>query len=82
MKEFRDYEDGEIRRERATKRNGDEAKLCRMTVKSASGTTRSEMLPSDPQEVARILKERRSKSPAKRVKDRLAAEMTKRIGRR
>lgn len=62
--------------ERATKGNGDTS-LQRMTVISAGGT-RTELLPSDPREVARILRERRAKSPAARAKARMTAAMKKR----
>lgn len=37
-----------------------------------------EVLPSDPHDVARILKERRAKSPALQAKARMAAERKKR----
>lgn len=39
---------------------------------------RTEMLPSDPMQVAKILRERRSKSPASRAKAKMAAEAKKR----
>ncbi|QJS27169.1 hypothetical protein [Rhizobium ruizarguesonis] len=39
---------------------------------------KSEMLPSDPFEIAKILKERRAKTPAARAKARMAAEAKKR----
>jgi hypothetical protein len=81
VREYRDYEGGEMRKERATKRGGSDTKLRRTTVKNASGT-RSEMLPEDPMEVVKIFAERRKKSPTMRVKARLAAEAAKRIGKK
>ncbi|TBH00380.1 hypothetical protein [Rhizobium leguminosarum] len=39
---------------------------------------RSEMLPGDPFEIAKILKERRAKTPAAKAKGRMAAEAKKR----
>lgn len=62
--------------ERATKGDGDKS-LQRMTVTSASGT-RSELLPADPRETARILKERRNKTPAARALSKMAAAARKR----
>lgn len=64
--------------ERATKGTKTEG-LRRVTVKTATGS-RSEMLPSDPQEVARILTARKAKkTPAERARDRMAASLAKRI---
>lgn len=54
--------------------------LRRVTVKSATGT-RSEMLPSDPHEVARILCDRAKKTPAQRMKERLLADLAKRTSK-
>ncbi|MER8637659.1 hypothetical protein [Mesorhizobium sp. M1365] len=42
---------------------------------------RTEMLPADPVAVAKILKERRNKSPAAKMRARLAAELAKRTGK-
>ncbi|TBB12451.1 hypothetical protein ELH50_15780 [Rhizobium ruizarguesonis] len=39
---------------------------------------KTEMLPSDPFEIAKILKERRAKTPAAKAKGRMAAEAKKR----
>ncbi|MGQ3214674.1 MAG: hypothetical protein ACT6U0_08390 [Shinella sp.] len=39
---------------------------------------KAEVLPADPREVARILRERRSKTPASRAKARMTAEAKKR----
>jgi hypothetical protein len=39
---------------------------------------RTEMLPANPREVARILKERRAKSPAARVRAKMAADLKRR----
>ncbi|PJI44171.1 MAG: hypothetical protein CTR54_07905 [Rhizobium sp.] len=51
-------------------------------VKAETRTTmingKSEVLPADPHEIARILKERRAKSPALQAKARMAAERKKR----
>ncbi|PTE08213.1 hypothetical protein [Mesorhizobium helmanticense] len=43
--------------------------------------TRTEMLPANAFAVAKILKERRSKSPAARLRSRLAADLAKRVGK-
>jgi hypothetical protein len=39
---------------------------------------RTEMLPSDPRQVAKILKERRNSTPAAKVKAKIAADLKKR----
>ena len=59
-------------REFADRREG-EAELVRTTVNG-----RSELLPSDPIAVAKILKERRIKSPAEKARARMAAEAKRR----
>ena len=52
--------------------------LRRVTVKTATGS-RSELLPSDPQEVAGILTARRAKkTPAQRAIDDMVANMRRR----
>nr|DAK98310.1 MAG TPA: hypothetical protein [Caudoviricetes sp.] len=52
--------------------------LRRVTVKTATGS-RSELLPSDPQEVARILTARRAKkTPAQRARESITAGLKKR----
>lgn len=52
--------------------------LRRVTVKTATGS-RSELLPADPHEVARILAERKAKkTPAQRARDKIAAGLKKR----
>ena len=65
--------------ERATKGESDKS-LQRMTVVNESGA-RSEMLPSDPRETAKILKERRerrAKSPAAKARAKMDAAARKR----
>jgi hypothetical protein len=42
---------------------------------------KTEMLPADPLAVAKILKARRSKSPAARLRARLQADVDKRVNR-
>jgi hypothetical protein len=59
--------------ERATKGRLTDTHLRRMTVNG-----RSEMLPSDPFEVAKILRERRAKSPAVRARAHILKGMRKR----
>ena len=69
-------------KEMATKgseREGD-SRLTRTAVRCADGT-KSVMLPSDPVKAAKILESRRRKSPATRVKAKLAADLAKRTGR-
>lgn len=63
--------------ERATAQLTGGQRLVRMTVKGPSGT-RSEMLPSDPKQVAKILKERKSKTPAAKVRVKITADLRKR----
>jgi hypothetical protein len=60
-------------RETATKRRLEGANLRRTTVNG-----RSEMLPIDPFETAKILRERRAKSPAARARARMQAALRKR----
>jgi hypothetical protein len=62
-------------REFATVREGNDA-LVRTTVNG-----RSEMLPGDPKEVAKILRARRQKTPAMQAKARMEADLRKRVGR-
>ncbi|WP_028755310.1 hypothetical protein [Rhizobium leucaenae] len=63
--------------ERATAHAGSTEREHRLVPTQVNG--RSEMLPDNPKEVARILKERRAKkSPAAKAKERMAAAMKKR----
>ena len=68
-------------KELATKREGGASILKPTAVRSTEGTTRTQMLPSDPMEVVKIFESRRKKSPALRTKAKLAAELAKRTGR-
>jgi hypothetical protein len=52
------------------------------TAVRTNGRTRTEMLPANnPAKVARILKERRSKSPAAKLRSKMAADLKKRTSR-
>lgn len=63
--------------ERTTAQPTNGQRLVRMTVKGPSGT-RSEMLPSDPKQVAKILKDRKTKTPAAKARAKMAAAAAKR----
>ncbi len=62
-----------IEHARARDKDDDERRLIPTRVNG-----RTEMLPSDPVAVARILTERRSKSPAARLKAKVSASIKKR----
>ncbi len=63
--------------ERATAELAGKQRLVCMTVKGPSGT-RSEMLPSNPKQVATLLKERKAKTPAAKARAKMAAAAAKR----
>jgi hypothetical protein len=67
-------------RERAVRTTDGKTTLRATRVKDATGT-RTMLLPDDPHEVAKILRERRAKSPAAKVRARMYADIAKRTGK-
>ncbi len=60
------------------KPSGDRREHIKAEMRTTVVDGKMEVLPSDPHDVARILKERRAKSPALQAKARMAAERKKR----